>query len=436
MEREIKTGGESLVPESPHLREYDSPMYRAALAQLDDTARLLHLDDGIHRRLRHPKRTLLVSIPTKMDDGSTRVFSGYRVQHNLTLGPSKGGIRYQEDVSLGEVAALAMWMSWKCALMNLPFGGAKGGVAVKPYELSERELEGLTRRFTAELLPFIGPEMDILAPDMGTNEQVMAWMMDTYSMLSGHTVHGAVTSKPILLGGSLLRNEATGKGAVYVFEHACKSWNWNPAEMTAVIQGFGNVGSVAAAALDALGTKIIAVGDRTGAIRNERGLDVSALTRYKLANEDKVKGFPSGEKMSPDDLLYEKCDLLVPAALGGVITKENADRLRCRFILEGANGPVTPEADEVLAEKNIIIFPDILANAGGVTVSYLEWVQDTQHFFWEAEEVDARLHKIMFRAFQEVKAVSEQKGISLRLAALSLGVQRVAEAKKLRGLYP
>ncbi|MDA0999046.1 MAG: Glu/Leu/Phe/Val dehydrogenase [bacterium] len=436
MEGKVKTSEENLISGNPYLRECDSPMYRAALAQLDDTACLLHLDDGIHQRLRQPKRALLVSIPVKMDNGSTRVFAGYRVQHNLTLGPSKGGIRYQEDVSLGEVAALAMWMSWKCSLMNLPYGGAKGGVAVKPYELSQRELEGLTRRFTAELLPFIGPEMDIPAPDMGTNEQIMAWMMDTYSMISGHTVHGAVTSKPVLLGGSLLRAEATGKGAVYVFEHACKSWGWNPAEMTAVIQGFGNVGSVAAASLDALGTKIVAVGDRTGAIRNEKGLDVQSLIRHKLENGDEIKGFPGAEEMPKEELLYERCDLLVPAALGGVITKENADRLRCRFILEGANGPVTPEADDILAEKNVIILPDVLANAGGVTVSYLEWVQDTQHFFWEADEVDARLRKIMARAFHEVKTMSEQKEVSLRRAALILGVQRVAEAKKLRGLYP
>jgi len=411
-------------------------MYRTALAQLDETARLLSLDQGLHERLRHPKRAFIVSVPTQMDDKTTRVFTGYRVQHNLTLGPCKGGVRYHEDVTLGEVAALAMWMSWKCALMGLPYGGAKGGIAVRPWELSANELENMTRRYTSEIAPFIGPDMDIPAPDLGTDEQTMAWMMDTYSILRGYTVHGVVTSKPLLLGGSLLRREATGRGAVYVFERACRAFGWEPSGMRAVVQGFGNVGSVAAEALAALGAKVVAVGDRTGAVRNEKGLDIPALAAHAQENGGAVKGFPGGEGMSGDELLLQPCDLLVPAALGHVVTAENAGRISCRALLECANGPTSPEADAILGERRIAVLPDILANAGGVTVSYFEWVQDTEHYFWEAEEVDSRLRKIMTRAFEEVRALAEAKKVSLRLASLMLGVSRVAEGKRLRGLYP
>ena len=416
--------------------DYDSPMYRAALAQLAETARLIDLPDNLHERLSHPKRAFIVSVPTAMDDGKTRVFAGYRVQHNLTMGPAKGGVRYHEDVTLGEVAALAMWMSWKCALMGLPYGGAKGGVAVNPRNLSATELENLTRRYTTEIAPFIGPDIDIPAPDMGTNMQVMAWMMDTYSILRGHTVHGVVTGKPLLLGGSLLRREATGRGAVFVFERACRAWGWDPAGMTAVIQGFGNVGAVAAENLQGLGVKITAVGDRSGAVRNPKGLDTDAILCHCRENQGWVKNFPGGEPITNEDLLAEPCDILVPAALGGVIHEQNADRLRCRAVLECANGPTTPGADAILNEKGILTLPDILVNAGGVTVSYFEWVQDTEHYFWEEAVVEARLQKIMKRAFEEVNALATGKKVSLRAASLMLGVSRVAEAKKLRGLYP
>ena len=422
--------------EAPAPAEYDSPLYRAALAQLDETARLLNLDPGLHQRLRHPKRTLIVSVPTAMDDGTTRVFTGYRVQHNLTLGPCKGGVRYHDDVSLGEVAALAMWMSWKCALMGLPYGGAKGGVTVRPWELSRNELENMTRRYTSEIAPFIGPEMDIPAPDMGTDEQVMAWMMDTYSILRGYTVHGVVTSKPILLGGSLFRREATGKGAVHIFERACKAWRRDPAGMRAVVQGFGNVGSVAAEALAALGAKVVAVGDRTGAVRNERGLGIPALIAHARENGGAVSGFPGGEPLPLEELLAQPCEVLVPAALGNVIHAGNAERLACKVVLECANGPTSPGADAILAGRGIEVLPDILANAGGVTVSYFEWVQDTEHYFWEADEVEARLRKVMARAFDAVKSLSEEKRVSMRHASLMLGVSRVAEGKRLRGLYP
>jgi len=411
-------------------------MYRSALTQLDETARLLGLRADLHERLRHPKRSFVVSVPTKMDDGTTRVFTGYRVQHNLTLGPCKGGVRYHEDVSLGEVAALAMWMSWKCALMGLPYGGAKGGVRVDPAELSRREVENLTRRYTAEIAPFIGPDMDIPAPDMGTDEQTMAWMMDTYSILRGYTVHGAVTSKPLLLGGSLFRRESTGRGAVQIFENACLTWKWRPEELTAVVQGFGNVGAVAAEALAALGVRVIAVGDRSGAVRNDRGLDVAALVAHAAENEGLVRGFSGGEALPSGDLLLQPCDLLVPAALGNVITEANAGRLACRAVLECANGPTSPEADAILEERGIAVLPDVLVNAGGVTVSYFEWVQDTEHYFWEAEEVEARLRKIMTRAFNEVRSLAEERGCTLRIASLMLGVSRVAEGKRLRGLYP
>lgn len=418
------------------MEEFSSPLYRTALEQLDNTARLLGLRDDLHQRLRHPKRALIVSVPTEMDDGSTRVFTGYRVQHNLTLGPCKGGVRYHDAVNLSEVAALAMWMSWKCALMNLPYGGAKGGVAVRPWELSTRELENMTRRYTSEIAPFIGPDMDIPAPDLGTNEQTMAWMMDTYSILRGYTVHGVFTGKPLLLGGSLLRREATGKGAVYVFESACKSLGWDPSGMTAVVQGFGNVGSVTAEALTALGVKVLAVGDRTGAVHNDNGLDIPALIAHANENDGHIGGFPDGEPIPRENLLTQNCDLLVPAALGGVITEEIAGRLHCRALLECANGPTLPEADRVLEERGIVVMPDILVNAGGVTVSYFEWVQDTQHYFWETEEVDTRLRKIMTRAFDEVNALANEKNIGLRMASLMLGVSRVAEGKRLRGLYP
>ena len=417
-------------------REYDSPMYRAALVQLDETASLLNLPSDLHARLRHPKRSFIVSVPTSMDDGTTKIFTGFRVQHNLTLGPCKGGIRYHEDLNLGEVSAMAMWMSWKCGLMKLPFGGAKGGVAVRPWELSTKELENLTRRYTSEIGPFIGPDIDIPASDMGTDDQIMAWMMDTYSMLQGHTVHGSVTSKPILLGGSMGRGEATGRGAAYVFEQACRAWKWDPTEMTAIIQGFGNVGSAAAMMLNDLGVKIIAVEDRMGAVGNERGLDVSALFNHIQESESGVRDFSGGEPLTNNELLSHPCDLLVPAAVGNVITEENVDSLSCQVILECANGPTSPKADEVLMERGIVVLPDILANAGGVTVSYFEWVQDTAHYFWDAEEVDHRLGKVMTRAFDEVRATAEENDVSLRTAALMLGVHRVAEGKRMRGLYP
>ena len=415
---------------------YRHPTFDMACAQFDRVANLLEIDPNDRDRLKYPKRALTVAVPVRLDDGRVEVFSGFRVQHHLSLGPTKGGMRYHPDVALGEVAALAMWMSWKCALTGLPYGGAKGGVACDPAKLSQHELERLTRRFTQEIIPFIGPQVDIPAPDVGTNEQTMAWMMDTYSIHAGHTVPAVVTGKPVNLGGSLGRREATGRGVAFLVGRAMDALKLKPEGTTAVIQGFGNVGSVAAGTIARAGTRIIAVSDVSGGVYNQNGLDLNALDDH-LAIHRTLAGFPGGEAISQDDLLVLPCDILVPAALERQITEKNAGQRKCRILAEGANGPTTPEADAILEQRpDIFVIPDILCNAGGVVVSYFEWVQDLQSFFWDEAEVMAKLYRILETAFRQTVKTARDRNVSMRTAALSLGIQRVYEAKKKRGLYP
>jgi glutamate dehydrogenase (NAD(P)+) len=364
---------------------------------------------------------------------------GYRVQHTHTSGPSKGGLRYSPSVDIGEVAALAMWMTWKCGIMNLPFAGAKGGVACDPAALSIGEVERVTRRFTEEVLSIIGPRVDVMAPDMGTDEQTMAWIMDTYSMKVGYACPEIVTGKPVELGGCVGRREATGRGVVYCVRAALDEIKLDPAGATAVVQGFGNVGSVTCEELGKIGVKVVAIGDRYGAIRNTKGIDVPALTRYAAAPANSRKtivGFPGAEEISPDDLLTTPCTVLIPAAMERVITGANAAKLRCRVLAEGANGPTTPDADEILARSDVFIIPDVLCNAGGVTVSYFEWVQDIQQFMWSEEDVNNELRKLMLNGFDRVRKQATERKLSNRLAALSLGVQKVATEKLKRGLFP
>jgi glutamate dehydrogenase (NAD(P)+) len=415
---------------------YDHPTFRMACQQFDAVADRLEIGEDERCRLRYPKRSLTVALPVHLDDGSTRVFSGYRVQHHLTLGPTKGGLRYHPDVQLGEVAALAMWMSWKCALTGLPYGGAKGGIACDPGKMSTAELERLTRRYTQEMIPFIGPQVDVMAPDVGTNEQVMAWMMDSYSVHMGHTVPGIVTGKPVLLGGSLGRREATGRGVAYLVNRAADTIGLDLSKATAVVQGFGNVGSVAALTLIRYGVKVIAVGDAFGAVFNANGLDVWKLNDY-AAKTKSVAGFPEAQAISNEQLLATPCDILVPAALERQITEKNIGKVKCRILAEAANGPTTPEADAVLEQRpEIFVIPDVLCNAGGVVVSYFEWVQDLQSFFWNETEVTDKLFRILEGAFLQTLNLSRKQKISMRQAALSLGVSRVREAKKMRGLFP
>ncbi|HEX4613673.1 MAG TPA: Glu/Leu/Phe/Val dehydrogenase [Urbifossiella sp.] len=416
-----------------------SPVYRMAAQQLRAVAEEIDLDPGIASRLALPKRSLVAGIPVRMDDGRTRVFMGYRVQHTHTSGPSKGGLRYSPSVDIGEVAALAMWMTWKCGIMNLPFAGAKGGVACDPAALSIGEVERVTRRFTEEVLSIIGPRVDVMAPDMGTDEQTMAWIMDTYSMKVGYACPEIVTGKPVELGGCVGRREATGRGVVYCVRAALDEIKLDPAGATAVVQGFGNVGSVTCEELGKIGVKVVAIGDRYGAIRNTKGIDVPALTRYAAAPANSRKtivGFPGAEEISPDDLLTTPCTVLIPAAMERVITGANAAKLRCRVLAEGANGPTTPDADEILARSDVFIIPDVLCNAGGVTVSYFEWVQDIQQFMWSEEDVNNELRKLMLNGFDRVRKQATERKLSNRLAALSLGVQKVATEKLKRGLFP
>lgn len=409
----------------------------AVITQLDRVAERLRLDPGLHKRLRHADRSLVVSVPFETDDGRMEVFQGYRVQHDNALGPTKGGVRYHPEVTLEETTALAMLMTWKCGLMGLPYGGAKGGVRCDPHQLSRRELERMTRRYTAEIFLIIGPEYDIPAPDLGTDEQVMAWMMDTYSMHRGMTVPGVVTGKPVLLGGSLGRREATGRGVSYMVLEATKKRGWHPRELTVAVQGFGNVGSVAARLLTEEGYRVIAISDRNGGIYNPKGLDITRLLlEYQEKAGGTVSDYREGDRLTQRELLTLNCDVLIPAALGGQITAANASAVRARMIAEGANAPITPEADEILQEKKILVLPDILANAGGVTVSYFEWVQDLQFYFWNEREINARLKEIMTAAFNHVWDYAEEEGVDLRTAALMLAVKRLAEAKRLRGLYP
>ncbi len=415
---------------------YDHPTFRMAVQQFDLVADYLNIPADLRERLKLPKRSIAVAIPVHMDDGHTEVFQGFRVQHHLTLGPTKGGIRYHPEVALGEVAALAMWMSWKCALVGLPYGGAKGGVACDPSKLSFTELERLTRRFTQEIISFIGPQVDIPAPDLGTNEQTMAWMMDTYSTHAGFAVPGVVTGKPLLLGGSVGRREATGRGVAYLINRALDTVKLAPEKTTAVVQGFGNVGSVTAFSLAKYGVKIIAVSDVAGGVYNPHGLDLEKLEAH-VAKTRAVTGFPEAESITQSELLETPCDILVPAALERQITEKNAARIRCRILAEAANGPTTPEADVMLAQRGeIFVIPDILCNAGGVIASYFEWVQDLQSFFWSETEVVDKLSRILENAFTQTLQFSRKNGVSMRLAALALGVKRVQEGKRLRGLYP
>ena len=431
---------EVVVPAGPQPAAVfgNSPVYRMACQQLREVAGLLpDIESGIIDRLTVPKRSLVVSVPVRMDDGSTQTFLGYRVQHSLTSGASKGGLRYAPQVDLGEVAALAMWMSWKCGIMNLPFGGAKGGVACDPSALSVGEKERITRRFTEEVQSIIGPRIDVMAPDMGTDEQTMAWIYDTYSMKVGYACPEIVTGKPVELGGCVGRREATGRGVVYCVRQALDELGIRPEQATAAIQGFGNVGSVTADELTKLGTKVVAVGDRYGAIYNPRGIDVAALHRYVAAGPRRsVVGFPEADEIAPDELLATDCTVLVPAALERVVTGANAKKLRCRVLAEGANGPTTPEADAVLAGGDVFVIPDVLCNAGGVTVSYFEWVQDLQQFFWSETQVNEKLRELMLAAFSRVRQVARDRNVSMRTAALSLGVQKVALEKQKRGLFP
>ena len=414
--------------------EWRSATSEMAVQQFDVAANKLGIDANLAGRLRRPDRALIVSVPTRMDDGRVHVFTGYRVQHNDVLGPFKGGIRYHPAVNLGEVSALAMWMTWKCSLVGLPLGGAKGGIACDPAELSRNELQSMTRRFTAEILNFIGPEVDVPAPDMGTNEQVMAWMMDTYSQHKGHAVPEIVTGKPVAIGGTLGRRDATGLGVVYMIIEAAKHLGIDVAGLTAVVQGFGNVGSVAARELTNIGVKVIGVSDRTGGFVATNGLPIEKLLEVADKNHS-LDGCPYGDKITNEELLELKCDVLVPAAMEMQITKANAARLQCRIIAEGANGPTTPEADAILRGKGVFLIPDILANAGGVVVSYFEWVQDLQNFFWTEDEVNKKLREILVKAFHEVLDMSRKQAIDMRLAALMIGIERVAKAMLWRGLY-
>jgi glutamate dehydrogenase (NAD(P)+) len=416
---------------------YSGLVFEMARQQFVSVADHLNIPSDERQRIFMPKRAIIVSCPIHRDDGSTEVFQGYRVQHHLTLGPTKGGTRFASAVDLGEVAALAIWMSWKCALAGLPYGGAKGGITVDPHSLSRRELEALSRRYMQEMIPFVGPHTDVMAPDMGTNEQVMAWFMDTYSMYQGKTVSEIVTGKPIETGGTLGRREATGRGVAYLVARAMEQIRLRPEQATAIIQGFGNVGSVATTALAQRGVKVIGVSDHTAAYFDRNGLDVARLTQY-ASKHGVLRGFSNQATIDPSDLLVQRCDVLVPAALEQIITKTNVDNIRCRILAEGANGPTTPEADLVLDQRRdeIFVLPDILCNAGGVIVSYFEWVQGLQQFFWDEAEVVDRLNRTLERSFQQVLRRSEKDGISHRSAALAFGVERVMRAKQVRGLFP
>jgi glutamate dehydrogenase (NAD(P)+) len=415
---------------------YDHPTFHMACQQFDLVADYLQIPEAERDRLKYPKRAMAVSLPIHRDDGRTEVFTGYRVQHHLTLGPTKGGLRYHPDVTMGEVAALAMWMSWKCALTGLPYGGAKGGITCDPRQLSITELERLTRRYTQEMIPFIGPQVDVMAPDVGTNEQTMAWMMDTYSVHVGSTVPSIVTGKPVGIGGSLGRKEATGRGVGYLINRALDVTGLDAERCTAVVQGFGNVGSITAFSLAKYGVKIIALSDVNGGIYNARGIDLRKLDEH-LARAKTVVGFPEAEPISNEQLLVIPCDILVPAALERQITEANAGKIQCRILAEAANGPTTPEADVIIeGRREIFVIPDILCNAGGVVVSYFEWVQDLQSFFWTETEVTDKLFRILENAFTHTLALHRKQKIPMRLAALSLGVKRVQEAKKVRGLFP
>jgi glutamate dehydrogenase (NAD(P)+) len=421
-------------PIQPYLHDEELNPLLSAEARFDAAARLLDLDDGMQKVLRSSAREVTVHIPVQLDDGRLEVFTGYRVQHSIARGPAKGGIRYAPDVTLDEVRALASWMTWKCAVTNIPFGGGKGGIVCDPQLLSPGELERMTRRYTAQLYEFIGPEIDVPAPDMNTNEQTMAWIMDTYSMRSGHTQTAVVTGKPIDLGGSRGRSEATGRGCMIVTAQALRKLGLDRSSARVVIQGFGNVGGMAARIMARAGFKIIAIIEYDGAVHNEKGLDIHALAEHRKQTGS-INGFAGGEEVPLDEALYMETDVLLPAAKENVITSQNAHRLRTRILCEGANGPTTYAADPILAEKGIFVIPDILANSGGVTVSYFEWVQDRQGYFWNEQLVNDRLEEIMINSFQDVVAYAEKHGVDNRTGAYMLALDRVAFAVKLRGIY-
>lgn len=417
--------------------ELNHPTFRLAVAQFDQAAQHMSLDPGLLERLKAPQRSLCVSVPVRMDNGEVQVFRGYRVHHDLARGPTKGGIRYHPDVSLGEVAALAMWMTWKTALTGLPFGGAKGGVSVNPSLLSLSELERLTRRYIAEIFPLLGPDKDIPAPDIGTNQQVMAWVMDTYSQQVGFSVRGVVTGKPISIGGSQGREEATGRGVVDVTLEVLRHFRLSVSDATVVIQGFGNVGSHTARILHQEGVKILAISDQLGGIYNKHGLDITAILSYLASNKVSVPSLTQfGEPISNEDLLVLPCHVLIPAAVAEEITAKNAPHLQCHYVIEAANGPTSLEADAILKERGIFIVPDILANAGGVIVSYFEWVQDAQRFSWQESDIHSRLKTIITGAFHRILGYAEEKKLTMRTAALISGIQEVAHAHQCRGLFP
>ena len=419
---------------------YSGPVFDMARQQFGIVADHLGIPENERGRLLYPKRAIAVSIPVNMDDGRTRIFTGYRVQHHLTLGPTKGGTRFAPRLELGEVAALAIWMSWKCALVGLPYGGAKGGVACDPRALSKRELEAVSRRYMQEMIPFVGPHTDIMAPDMGTNEQVMAWFMDTYSMHQGHAVTEIVTGKPVAVGGTVGRREATGRGIAYLVARALEAMKLKATETTAIVQGFGNVGSVAAATLARrMGVKIVGLADHTAAYYDPKGLPLDAIEAHAQAHGGVLAGWSTGAAISSgDELLTQPCTILVPAAVEQVITEKNAGRLKCRVLAEGANGPTTPAADAILDRRQdeIFVIPDILCNSGGVIVSYFEWVQDLQQLFWTETEINHRLEQILETAFRQVARRGRNDRVSNRLAAMALGVEKVRAGKQLRGLFP
>jgi len=416
--------------------EHTDNAYHVALQQYDRAVRYLKITDGVVDFLRYPRREFTVNFPVRRDDGTIEMFTGYRVHHNTVLGPSKGGIRYSMDVTLDEVRALAMWMTWKCALVNIPYGGAKGGVLVDPTKLSQRELEGLTRRYTAELIPLISPHSDIPAPDMGTNAQVMAWMMDTYSMTVGYSVPAIVTGKPINIGGSQGRKEATGRGTIVCMVEALKErGEFDPSNIKLAVQGFGNVGSHAAAYAASLGFKIVAATDITGGVYNPDGLDIAALRAY-VAETGYIRGYAEGDVITNSELIGVPCDVLIPAAMENQITEKNAASVKASLIVEGANGPTTPQADDILRDKGVTLVPDILANAGGVIVSYFEWVQDLQAFAWDEDEVYRQLQRAMVRAYYETSNTAEEYNVDMRTAAQILAIRRVADAMMTRGFYP
>jgi glutamate dehydrogenase (NAD(P)+) len=409
--------------------------WAVAQQQFDLAAERLNLDEGMRRVLREPRRELTVHFPVKMDDGSVQVFTGFRVQHNLGRGPAKGGIRYHQDVSIEEVKALAMWMTWKCAVVGIPYGGGKGGVIVDPKKLSKKELESLSRRFFTEIEVLIGPERDIPAPDVNTTPQIMAWFMDTYSMHQGYTVPGVVTGKPISLGGSEGRNEATARGTVFCIIEAARHLGIELDKATVAVQGFGNAGSIAAQLMSAEKATIVAVSDSTGGIHNPNGLEIGKVVAWKQEHGT-VQGFPGAKDVTNAEVLEVECDILIPAALENQITERNAGNVKARLVAEAANGPTTPEADEIFWNKNIFLIPDILCNAGGVTVSYFEWVQDLNRDHWSEKVVNEKLREIMVRSFQETLTIARREACYMRTAAYLLAVERVADATQLRGLYP